>query len=239
MENGLLDLSRGMTGCLEGTYLSDADQLKVKEGKHFNTYKGESGTYLGLHTPLEMPLANGASLYAVTLVSKDTCDSVFFANRLLWSALSLVAMIGLLVLAVYLSRKFVRPISESINALMLSQPWERTSSGFPEIDALMEYVQEKTQVIESHEQLPPNVEELFHAFSERASTLTPTEHTIFRYFVEGMTLEEISSTAYISINTVKKHNTNINRKLGVSSRDELMLYIDLFRRTDRLDEITY
>ena len=37
--------------------------------------------------------------------------------------------------------------------------------------------------------------------------------------------------------TAKKHNTNINRKLGVTSREELMLYIDLFRRCGRLDEI--
>ena len=238
MENGVLDLSRGMTGCLEGTYLSDTDQLTVKEGKRFNTYKGESGTYFGLHTSLEMPLASGDSLYAVTLVSEDTCNGVFFANRLLWSLLSLAAMVGLLFLAVHLSRKFVRPISESINALMLSQPWERTSSGFPEIDALMEYVHEKTEVMESHE-LPPNVEDLFHTFSERVATLTSTERTILQYFIDGYSLEEIASTAYISINTVKKHNTNINKKLGVSSRDELMLYIDLFRRTGRLDEIGY
>jgi len=238
MENGVIDLSRSMNGGLEGTYLSDADQLTVKEGKHFNTYKGESGTYFGLHTPLEMPLANGASLYAVTLVSKDTCDSEFFADRLLWSALSLVAMVSLLFLAVHLSRKFVRPISESLNALMLSQPWENNRSGILEIDALMEYVQEKTQVAEIHE-LPPNVEDLFHTFSDRVATLTPTEHTILQSFIDGLSLEEVASTAFISINTVKKHNTNINRKLGVSSRDELMLYIDLFRRTDRLDEIAY
>lgn len=238
MENGVLDLSRGMNGGLEGTYLNDTDRLTVKEGKHFHTYKGESGVYYGIHTPLEMPMANGSNLYAVTLVSKDTCDREFFADRLLWSALSLVAMVGLLFLAVHLSRKFVRPISESLNALMLSQPWEGNRSGILEIDALIEYVQEKTQVAETHE-LPPNVEDLFHTFSERVSTLTPTEHTILQYFIDGLSLEEVASTAFISINTVKKHNTNINRKLGVSSRDELMLYIDLFRRTDRLDEIAY
>ena len=238
MENGVLDLSHGMTGCLEGTYLSDADQLTVKEGKHFNTYKGESGTYFGLHTPLEMPLANGASLYAVTLVSKDTCDSVFFANRLLWSALSLVAMIGLFLLAIHLSRKFVQPISESIQLLMLNEPCELPPSGIQEIDDLMTFVQEKLRGPDAQE-LPPNVEELFHTFSEHVATLTSTERTILQYFIDGLTLEEVASTAYISINTVKKHNTNINKKLGVSSRDELMLYIDLFRRTGRLDEIGY
>jgi hypothetical protein len=62
-----------------------------------------------------MPLASGDSLYAVTLVSEDTCNGVFFANRLLWSLLSLAAMVGLLFLAVHLSRKFVRPISDLLS----------------------------------------------------------------------------------------------------------------------------
>lgn len=47
----------------------------------------------------------------------------------------------------------------------------------------------------------------------------------------------LAARAYISVATAKKHNTNINRKLGVTSREELMLYIDLFRRCGRLDEI--
>lgn len=47
----------------------------------------------------------------------------------------------------------------------------------------------------------------------------------------------LAARAYISVATAKKHNTNINRKLGVTSREELMLYIDLFHRCGRLDEI--
>lgn len=47
----------------------------------------------------------------------------------------------------------------------------------------------------------------------------------------------LAARAYISVATAKKHNTNINRKLGVTSREEFMLYIDLFRRCGRLDEI--
>lgn len=87
--------------------------------------------------------------------------------------------------------------------------------------------------------LPPNIEELFHDFSQRVATLTPTERMVLQYYIEGCTLEEVASRAYISINTAKKHNTNLNRKLEVRSREELILYIDLFRRANRLDEIAY
>ena len=48
----------------------------------------------------------------------------------------------------------------------------------------------------------------------------------------------IPDLAFISIHTVKKHNRNIYEKLGVASRDELMLYIELFRCCGRLEELT-
>lgn len=92
---------------------------------------------------------------------------------------------------------------------------------------------------EDEARLPPNIEELFHEFSQRVATLTPTERMVLQYYIEGCTLEEVAAKAYISINTAKKHNTNLNRKLEVRSREELILYIDLFRRANRLDEIAY
>ena len=63
------------------------------------------------------------------------------------------------------------------------------------------------------------------------------ERTVLQYYIDGCSLEEVAARAYISVATAKKHNTNINRKLGVTSREELMLYIDLFRRCGRLGEI--
>lgn len=83
----------------------------------------------------------------------------------------------------------------------------------------------------------PNIEELLAGFRSRVQTLTPMERTVLQYYIDGCSLEEVAARAYISVATAKKHNTNINRKLGVTSREELMLYIDLFRRCGRLDEI--
>ena len=85
--------------------------------------------------------------------------------------------------------------------------------------------------------LPPNIEELLSGFRDRVQTLTPMERTVVQYYIDGCSLEEVAARAYISVSTAKKHNTNINRKLGVTPREELMLYIDLFRRCGRLDEI--
>lgn len=86
--------------------------------------------------------------------------------------------------------------------------------------------------------LPPDVAELFDTFSENAKMLTATERRILQYYIDGHEVAEVYELAFISIHTVRKHNANIYQKLDVNSRDELMLYIDLFRRCGRLQELT-
>ena len=58
------------------------------------------------------------------------------------------------------------------------------------------------------------------------------------YMGYGYDTGDIPELAYISIHTVKKHNHSIYQKLEVSSRDELLLYIELFRCCGRLAELT-
>lgn len=86
--------------------------------------------------------------------------------------------------------------------------------------------------------LPPGMEDLFHSFTEKAKTLSSAEHRILNYYIEGHETADIPELAFISIHTVKKHNRSIYQKLEVASRDELMLYIELFRCCDRLNDLT-
>lgn len=86
--------------------------------------------------------------------------------------------------------------------------------------------------------LPPGMEELFAGFARRVQTLTAAERRILHYYIEGYDTADIPDLAFISIHTVKKHNRSIYQKLEVASRDELMLYIELFRCCGRLEELT-
>lgn len=86
-------------------------------------------------------------------------------------------------------------------------------------------------------ELPPNMEELFNSFARKVKTLTSAERRILNYYIDGCEIADIPDLAFISIHTVKKHNRSIYQKLEVSSRDELMLYIELFRCCDRLGEL--
>ena len=86
-------------------------------------------------------------------------------------------------------------------------------------------------------ELPPNMEELFTSFARKVKTLTSAERRILNYYIDGCEIADIPDLAFISIHTVKKHNRSIYQKLEVASRDELMLYIELFRCCDRLGEL--
>lgn len=85
--------------------------------------------------------------------------------------------------------------------------------------------------------LPPNMEDMFRSFSDRIKTLTSAERRILNFYIDGHEISEIPELAFISIHTVKKHNRSIYQKLEIASRDELMLYIELFRCCNRLDEL--
>lgn len=85
--------------------------------------------------------------------------------------------------------------------------------------------------------LPPNMEDMFRHFAEKVKTLSAAERRILNYYIAGHEIAELPDLVFVSINTVKKHNRNIYQKLEIASRDELMLYIELFRCCDRLDEL--
>ena len=79
--------------------------------------------------------------------------------------------------------------------------------------------------------------ELFERFAQNVKTLTNAEYNIFRYYMNGYEVAQIPTAACVSMSTVKKHNGNIYRKLEISSNEELMMYLDLFRRCDCIEKL--
>ena len=64
--------------------------------------------------------------------------------------------------------------------------------------------------------------ERFRRFLNGVDALTPTERSIYDYYLEKKTTKEIMELLNIKENTLKFHNKNIYSKLEVSSRKELM-----------------
>ena len=181
-----------------------------------------------------MPLA------VLTLISEANYEKLTADNRRDWIIGTLLFLILLLVVSVSMSRRFVKPILRSLKALQEDTLTDAYLSGISEVDALVDFMQKKrnTEKLENGG-IPPNIEEMLKAFALRVETLTPSERMVLQYYVDGYTIQEIASLLYLSIGTARKHNTNMNRKLGITVREELMLYIELFRKCDQLDKLTY
>lgn len=236
IENGELMLPDGLIGNLGGTYIRDSESLIIKEGKYFNEYIGKDCVFLGIHQETDIRLTDGTKIYAVTLVSEDNYIREEAASRLVWITGTVILFVAMLFVSFVLAKKFVKPIAGSLNAIRDDNIGKAQNSGISEIDSLLSFMNKRNSGKDGNA-LPVDIEELFDEFEKRAETLTPTERSIIKYYAEGKEVNEIPELCFISINTVRKHNANIYKKLSVGSKEELMLYIELFRRCGRTDKL--
>ena len=102
---------------------------------------------------------------------------------------------------------------------------------------LQKELQQRQTPVSASDPFSKELLEMMDQFVAGTTTLTPAERHIMRFYIDGHEIAEIPALAFISINTVRKHNKNIYRKLGVGTKEELMLYIDLLGRSNRLDEL--
>ena len=130
-------LGQAMIGSPGGSYLTADGTLTCKTGRYYNTYSDGSRTYLGLHEPIGATDAAGRKLAAVVLVPEIGLRTLEARSRMVWIAGSLVFLAAMLLLSTYLSRRFVTPISRSLQAIREQAPGEHPS-GISEIDELLE-----------------------------------------------------------------------------------------------------
>ena len=150
-------------------------------------------------------------------------------------------LILILLMAGGVSGHFSAPIVRSLKAVQQTKTGEdgqnaRIRSGISEIDALVSFLQTRSEKLKTSE-LPPEIEAMLQEFKVRVGKLTPAERIIFQLFIDGCDVQTAAERSFVSVATVRKHNTSINRKLEVSNREELMVYVELFRRCGRLEEL--
>ena len=52
---------------------------------------------------------------------------------------------------------------------------------------------------------------------------------VFNLYTEGFDAKKITEILCLSMNTIKTHNRRIFQKLGVSSRKELLVYVNMMK----------
>ena len=137
-------------------------------------------------------------------------------------------------LALILSRRFLRPILQGFEDIRGEKPADRYR--ITELEELRRFLAEKERPPGCAD-LPPDMKSLMEEFAANVKTLTRAEYNIFRFYLDGYEVAQVPEAACISMSTVKKHNGNIYRKLGVASNDELTVYLDIFRRCGCLDRL--
>lgn len=233
-------LDGAISGKTDGTYFTTDGTLLIKNGEHYKTYSDGSRTYFGNHIVIPKAVDGRSDLTLVTLVPEISYQSSVAKNRTFWLCGGLGFLVLMLLAAMFLTRRFMLPIQKQIRALKdQKEPQEESNSGIIEIDELLVYMHARQAKPDEESKMPPGMEELFFDFARRVETLTPMERTVLQYYINGFSVNEIAEKEFISLSTVRKHNSNINRKLGVSTREELLLYIDMFRRCDLMEKIAY
>ena len=237
VENGNLRLDQGMAGNTEGTWLDNAESLSIIEkSAYYSTYRSSKCDYYGVQMPLEIPGSGGQKWAVAVLVPRESCDRYILRSRAGIMGVILGFVFIMIVLAWFLSKKFVRPILQGFQDIREGQQAVDGKYRFTELEELCRWLAERGKPPEVGD-LPPNMAELFEHFARNVKTLTNAEYNIFRYYMNGYEVAQIPTAACVSMSTVKKHNGNIYRKLEISSNEELMMYLDLFRRCDCIEKL--
>lgn len=237
VENGNLRLDQGMAGNMEGTWLDNAESLSIIEkNAYYSTYRSLKCDYYGIQMPLEIPGSSGQEWAVAVLIPRESCDQYILRNKAAIMGVILGFVLIMIALAWLLSKKFVRPILQGFQDIRDGQQTGDGKYRFAELEELCRWLAERGKPPEAGD-LPPNMAELFEHFALNVKTLTNAEYNIFRYYMNGYEVAQIPTAACVSMSTVKKHNGNIYRKLEISSNEELMMYLDLFRRCDCIEKL--
>ncbi len=216
-------------------FLEENTHLKIKENQHsFTTYTSNKGkVYLGQHTPIQLypsdsPYEKDPWITAVLVPKEDIIDSITRLNIILVCLLTLLVTLGVIISIIF-SNKYLKPISRGIEIIKSTDAVEAPKTNVQEIDDLINYLAiYKKELAKKVEQDKTQIS-MLEQFVGKTKTLSPAERSVFNLYIKGLSPKEIADSMFLSINTIKTHNKRIFAKLGVASREELLLYINMLK----------
>lgn len=240
VKNESIDFDKSLiAGSFSARVISrNESMLRIVENKNsFYSYKqNEGNSYWGTHMPIKLYPEDSVFhdenwVVALMMPNEDIVASVAQLNLMLFSLLVLLFVLGIFA-SFFLSKRFIKPISEGLDIIKSSHLSEAPKTKIPEIDDIIDFLSNNRESIEN------TATEVFSfsildEFIENTKKLSPAERSVFDLYVKGHTAKEIAEILYISINTVKTHSKRIYSKLNVSSRDELLLYISMLKEVGK------
>ncbi len=213
----------------------DHSILKFKEKDNaFTTYYTDTeNVFLGYHSrvklyPKDSPFYEETWATAIMVPKEDVINSILNLNIVIACLLILLVACGIII-SVYFSNKYLKPISAGFEIIKSAETEEAPKTNIQEIDDLIHYISEyKREQLNKAEQERYQLS-MLEDFVEKTKTLTPAEHSVFSLYIKGYSAQEIADRLFLSINTVKTHNKRIFVKLGVASKEELILYNNMLK----------
>ncbi|MEG6520378.1 LuxR C-terminal-related transcriptional regulator [Desulfotomaculum sp. 1211_IL3151] len=209
-------------------------QIEISSGSGgFYSYRQpEKEGYAGLHETISLyPVDSvyGNEQWAVALMMPDKGLNMLISGRNRNLILGLLLLMFVNVgLASFISHRYIRPVAAALEHLKKPDPAAKTK--IPEIDDLIKFLaaQDELPVPTETKELPAQeYSTLYQEFIKNIKSLSAAETSVFNLYVQGHTAKEIAKILCLSINTIKTHNRRIYMKLNVTSRKELMVYIQM------------
>lgn len=212
--------------------------LHIEENrKTFSRYKEESGKFfVGFHMPVELYPKDSAfsgQKWAVALMIPEEDIRSFAAGfNLRLSLMFILLMVLGIFISYFLSRYYIKPITTGLDMIKSNDLTEAPRTNIPEIDNLIEYLSTQNEELQKKGEEDPS-SALLNEFAKNLKTLSPAERSVFNLYAQQYTAKEIAGILCLSINTIKTHSKRIYAKLNVGSREELLVYIDMFKEAGK------
>lgn len=235
------------SGMIAGNYYLTGNkiegELNISEGNYgFYQYRGETD-YGGLHSELRL-YPDGSAFtrekWAVgIMIPQAELSSIIYGSSASLIIIIVTLLLISMLISIIIAKRYLKPVTAAIDTIK-SKDFSNTESSYREINDLMSFLakqaQEQRQLIEEHE-LPPDLAPMLDEFLKNIRTLSPAEKNVFELYVRGYNASEIADKLHLSINTIKTHNRRIFGKLNVSSRKELLVYIDMMIELNLIEEV--
>jgi len=226
---GELLLSHGLTGGV-GNYFSGTESLAVSEDKRLLVYTSDGAEFVGKESIVKLSsqtFQTNSEWMVATLLPKENYRAYDKRTQIFFIISLIALLIALLIVSRVLSKRYARPIISAIETIQSEYPENAAATNIMELDMLIERIK---QLRKPGNPMP---EDFFLDFFDRVKTLTKAEKEVVKLIISGRKNKEIQALMCITVNTLKSHSRHIYKKLGISSKDELMLYIELINKSGK------
>ncbi len=210
------------------------NDIKISYGKKkLYTYSGSTNMFMGYHRNIKLypegSAFSGQKWAAALMVpAEDIKSSVLETNIKLLSLCVLLMAVGI-IFSLILSRYYIKPFINGINMIKANDIWDHKKTQIAEIDELIEYLKGANETTKEQR----SDSKMLDAFLNNIKSLSPAEQTVFNLYAQQYSSHEIADMLCLSINTIKTHTKRIYIKLNVTSREELLLYIEMLKEAGK------